>query len=98
MGEFAFKQLNVDEEIRKRVQKNPELKNELEKANAEYQFIKFLIGLRKELGITQVELAEKSGLTQQVISKIETYKRLPTLSTLLKYVDSMGLKLTVEKK
>ena len=43
----------------------------LEAKEIERAFIIKLISVRKEKGITQKELAKKTGLTQQVISTIE---------------------------
>jgi HTH-type transcriptional regulator / antitoxin HipB len=88
-----YTKLNVDEAIKK----CPELEKEMNIADMEYQFIKELINFRKQANITQVELAKRSGLTQQMVSKLETYDRVPTLNTLLKYIDCLGLKLKLER-
>ena len=43
-----------------------------------------LIRARKELGISQKQLEELSGVKQPVIARIETGKSTPQLDTLLK--------------
>ncbi len=43
--------------------------------------------LRKEMGISQTELAEKIGVQKQTISNIERGIRYPTFETLEKFVD-----------
>lgn len=98
MEKSQFNQINVKLEKAKLEQENPELKKYIKRADMEYQFIRSLVKLRKELGITQNEISERSGLTQQVISRIETYDSLPTLRTLLKYIDSMDLEIEIKKK
>ncbi|MFR2529631.1 MAG: helix-turn-helix transcriptional regulator [Clostridium paraputrificum] len=59
----------------------------------ETKFINNLINRRKDMGLTQTELAKKTGLTQQVISNIEKCGRRPTLINLIRY--TMGLDLDI---
>ena len=67
----------------------------LEAKEIEREFIIKLINVRKEKGITQKELAKKTGLTQQVISTIEQCGRRPTLTNLITYL--IGLDLDINK-
>ena len=67
----------------------------LEAKEIERAFIIKLISVRKEKGITQKELAKKTGLTQQVISTIEQCGRRTTLTNLIRYL--MGLDLDINK-
>jgi DNA-binding Xre family transcriptional regulator len=50
--------------------------------------------LRKAKGMTQMELAEKSGLPQSHISRIESAKLSPSRVTLEKICDALGCSLT----
>ena len=63
----------------------------LEAKEIEREFIIKLINVRKEKGITQKELAKKTGLTQQVISTIEQCGRRPTLTNLIRYLIGLDL-------
>ena len=67
----------------------------LEAKEIEREFIIKLISVRRDKGITQKELAKKTGLTQQVISTIEQCGRRPTLTNLIRYL--MGLDLDINK-
>lgn len=61
-------------------------KENQEKYNMErdrYQLMKYLKELRKAKGITQKELAQKMGYSQQGISKLEHYNSNTTLDTFL---------------
>ena len=51
--------------------KNKDFKEEWDKLELRYQFIRRLIALREENKISQEELARKVGTTQAVISRIE---------------------------
>lgn len=47
--------------------------------------------IRKELGLTQEELAEKSGLSQQYISGLENGLRNPTIVTVYELATALGV-------
>ena len=51
------------------------------------QLTDMLIYLRKRAGLTQQELAEKTGLTRSTIGMYETGKREPDLETLEVFAD-----------
>jgi predicted transcriptional regulator len=51
--------------------KNKEFKEEWDKLELRYQFVRKLISLREESKVSQAELAKKVGTTQSVISRIE---------------------------
>ncbi len=52
---------------------------------------------RKELRLNQRELAERCGVPQSTIARIESGAVTPKLETLLKVCREMSLKLTVER-
>lgn len=59
--------------------------------DVEQKFINNLIQVRKAKDITQTELANITGLTQQVISSIERRDRVPTLTNLIKYLNGLDI-------
>jgi len=63
----------------------------------EKELLKASADKRKEAGITQPDLAKKTGLTQQMISRYEKGKS-PSLENFLKYIDGMGLKIELKNK
>lgn len=46
--------------------------------------------LRRERGLTQEQLADRSGLSQQYISGLESGKRNPTVLTLFELAQALG--------
>lgn len=48
---------------------------------------------RQESNLTQIELAEKIGISEKHMSKIETGKNYPALDTFLKILDTLNLTL-----
>lgn len=90
---MAFKKINTKKEIKENIENNIEF----EKCDLEYKFIKQIIEVRKSSGLSQRELSKLTGLTQQMISRIETHNRMPTLKTLIKYIYCLGYKLELKK-
>ena len=95
---MPFKRVNEKVEIDKRLINDNELKKAYDDAQREYEIVKQLVKMRNEMGLSQNDVAKKSGLTQQMISRIETIDNSPTLKNFIKYVDSVGLEIKIVKK
>lgn len=78
--------------------KNKEFKEEWNKLESEFNFIKTLISIRNEKNITQKKLSELTGITQSDISKIENGNANPSIKTLKRIATALGceLKLNLE--
>jgi transcriptional regulator with XRE-family HTH domain len=73
-------------------QKNDtEYKIEYDVENSIYEMCIILKDYRKSKKISQQELANKTGLTRQMVSKVETYTSTPTLTTLIKYLKGLEI-------
>lgn len=53
--------------------------------------------MRKELGITQPDIARETGLSQQNISRMEKVGHSPTLRNFIRYLSGAGLEIEVRK-
>ena len=84
---MPFVKVNIQDEIEKRRAADPEFKKAWDESRTEYQVLCELIKLRKSKGLSQVELAEKTGNRQQVISRIENKENSPTLKTICNILD-----------
>ena len=62
----------------------------------EYAIIQSIINARKEAGLTQRELSEKTGISQGDISKLERGNANPSLRTLQRLAAGMGKVLKIE--
>ena len=69
----------------------PEQKRICREEEIQMTFIKNLIKARKDKGLSQQNLADITGLTQQVISAFEQCDRKPTLPNLIKYLLGIGI-------
>lgn len=72
---------------------NPEFKAEYDALEPEFAIIQAMIDARKASGITQKELAERTGIAQSDISKLENGSGNPSLRTLQRLAAGMGMKL-----
>lgn len=52
-----------------------------------------ILGARKARGLRQSDLAERSGVTQADVSRIERGQVAPTTQTLLKLTDALGVEI-----
>lgn len=59
------------------------------------EIIAQLITERYNQKLTQKELAERAGLTQSAVARLENLDALPRLDTLLKVVDALGMELVL---
>jgi len=80
--------------INKQLQ-NEEFRKEYEDSRAEYEILHSLIEARISQNITQKELAERSGIRQSNISRIENGTASPTVNTLQALAKGLGKKLVI---
>lgn len=75
--------------------KDPEFAEAWVETELEDQIKRSLIQARIDAGLTQKELAEKSGVRQSNISRIESGSVIPTLQTLNAIAKGTGKKLKI---
>ena len=75
---------------------DPEFRAEYEALEPEFVIIGAMIEARKNTGLTQKELSERTGIAQGDISKIETGEANPSLSTLKRLATGMDMRLRLE--
>lgn len=61
--------------------------------NKVYNIITYLKEIRKSKKLTQEDMAKRTGLTQQMISKIESCNVNPSMESFVKYCDGIGINL-----
>jgi len=87
------------QELKEICERNPKVKKAVNEFDKEFELRIKLIEARKNAGITQKEVEERSGLAQQAISRIETDNNIsPSIKSLIKYVDAIGYELTIQPK
>lgn len=69
--------------------------DDIEEAEQLAYIISAIIGRRKELGLSQRDLAKMCNVPQSSIGRIESCKTIPNISTLLNVFKHLGLSFTI---
>ena len=75
--------------------KNPDFAKAYEEVQPEMNVIRAIIDARISQNMTQKELAEKTGMAQTEISRLENGTRNPSIKLLQRLADGMGMVLNV---
>ena len=84
------------QELTKEQMKNPEFVKEYDAIQPEMDVIRAIVDARTSQNITQKELAEKTGINQADISKLENGTRNPSINLLKRLAEGMGMVLKIE--
>lgn len=76
--------------------KDPDFRKEWEDIQPEMDVIRAMVDARISQNLTQKELAERTGINQADISKLENGTRNPSLKLLKRLADGMGMTLKIE--
>ncbi len=86
---------NLDEYVSEQMQ-DPEFAREYEAMQPEMDVIRAMVETRKKQNLTQKELAERTGINQADISKLENGTRNPSLKLLKRLAEGMDTVLRIE--
>ena len=88
--------MDFNEYLKNSLEEDNELKQEYDALQTEYELIEKLIKARLEANLTQKELAQKCGMKQSNISRLESGKGNPTIRFLEKLANSLDCDLVIE--
>lgn len=91
-----MKKMKTFEEFIDKQLENPEFKKEYEAIQPEMDIIRAIVDARTSQNLTQKELAERTGINQADISKLENGTRNPTINLLKRLADGMDMILKIE--
>ena len=74
----------------------PSFKAEWDALQPELTIAQAMIDARKESGLTQKQLSERTGIAQADISKLENGTRNPSVSLLKRLAEGMGMVFKIE--
>ena len=94
---MAFNRIDIKSTV-KEERNDKEFDSEYRKIRQGYKLIEKLVETRKSKYITQKELAELAGVSQQAISRLELEKHIPKIDTFIKILDGLDLELTIISK
>ena len=82
-------------EYKNKRMKDPNFAKAYEEAQPELNVIRAIIDARISQNLTQKELAERTGIAQTEISKLENGTRNPSIKLLQRLADGMGMGLNI---
>jgi len=75
---------------------DPEFRKEWDALEPEFAIVQALIDTRKNAGLTQKQLSERTGIAQSDISKLESGDGNPSLKTLKRLAAAMDMTIKIE--
>lgn len=87
--------MTLDEHLAKEME-NPEFKKEYQSLTPEYEIVRQIIQARTEQNLTQKELANRIGIRQSNISRLESGNYNPSLDFLKRVAEGLGKELHIE--
>ena len=82
-------------ELKRRFMQDPEFREEYARVDEEYVLVEALVRARTAAKLTQAEVARRLGTTQSAIARLEGGRVSPSFSTLRRYAEATGTRLTV---
>lgn len=86
------------QEYKEKKLQDPEFAKAYEEVQPEMKVVRAIIEARTSQNLTQKELAEKTGINQTEISKLENGSRNPSIRLLQRLADGMGMVLDISFK
>ena len=83
------------QDLKKRFMEDLEFREEYARVDEEYALVEALIRARTAAKLTQAEVARRLGTTQSAIARLEGGRVSPSFSTLRRYAEATGTRLTV---
>ena len=81
-------------DLKKRFMEDPEFREEYARIDDEFTLIEALVRARTAAKLTQAELARRLGTTQSAIARLEGGGVSPSFTTLRRYAEATGTRLT----
>jgi len=75
---------------------DPEYRREYEALEEEYNLIEAMLDARQKAGLTQAQVAERMGVKQPVVAKLEGGKSNVSFDTLKRYAKATGTKVKID--
>ena len=90
------KAMKTLQQVKAEQMENPAFAKEYEAIQPEMDVIKAIVEARTSQNLTQKELAERTGINQADISKLENGTRNPSVNLLKRLAEGMGMTLKIE--
>lgn len=86
---------DIERYAQERAKRDTAFKEAWQNSEPEYEIMRLIVEGRQECGLSQREVAERCGMKQSNVSRLETGGGNPTVSTLQKLAHCFGKKLEI---
>jgi len=93
----AFEKINAQKIVEHKIRSDEQFEKAYKEVEQVYGLIREVVRARKEKGLTQKELADMIGVKQQVVSRFECERHIPTLDNFISILGGVGLTLKIER-
>ena len=83
------------DELKKKALQDPEVKAKYDRLEPEFRLASILIEARTKAGLSQEQLAQRMGMKQAGVARIESGRYNPSMKTLQRYAEATGHKLQI---
>jgi transcriptional regulator with XRE-family HTH domain len=90
--------MNYRDHVTEMEANDPAFREARERSRPQFEFRKALIGARLNAGLTQKQLADRMGSTQPTIARLESGLSTPSLGTLHRLADVLGVDFTISPR
>ena len=87
--------MNHQDYVAEREAREPAFRAAREALQPQFEFRRTLISARLNAGLTQRQLAERLGTTQSAIARLENGNSTPTVETLRRLAEALGLRFEI---
>jgi len=84
------------EDYKREALENEKVRAEYDALEPEFQIIRAMLDARREMNLSQKQLAEKTGIDRADISRLENGNANPSLKLLKRIADGLGKKVKIE--
>ena len=90
--------MNHQEYVAEREAREPAFRAARDALRPQFEFRRALISARLRAGLTQLQLAERLGTTQSAIARMENGTSTPTVETLRRLAEALGIRFEIAGK
>jgi DNA-binding XRE family transcriptional regulator len=95
MSKIDTSKFTTWDEFKKETLSDPEVRKEYDALEAEFALVEAVISARLAKKMTQAELAQKAGMKQEAIARLEGGDSNPTYATLVKVAKALDRKVAL---
>ena len=90
---MPFQEIDIDKILKEKSKSDPEFEKDFRNIEAELDVVAQIVKARKQRGLSQKDVANKAGVTQQVVSRVENRSYSPNLKNLVKITNALELEI-----